>query len=76
MDVHEAPAVRAAPQGGTAAASGQCERCACFIGGPESGGATGRCQAFADIPEALWSNRVSHAGPYPGDRGLRFKPWK
>lgn len=75
MDVEAASAATAAPQERPIAA-GQCDNCQRFIGGSESGGATGRCQAFAEIPEALWSGRVAHTAPYPGDRGLIFKSWK
>jgi hypothetical protein len=74
MDVNGSALSRAAQA--DAAPATQCERCARFIGGSESGGATGRCQAFDEIPEALWSGQVSHQAPHPGDRGLRFKPWK
>lgn len=73
MDVDTAPAAPAAARERPAA--GQCENCERFIGSPESGGPTGRCQAYAEIPEALWNGRVAHTAPYPGDGGLRFKPW-
>lgn len=33
-----------------------------------------RCRAFADIPLPIWRGEHSHRGPYPGDKGVRFKP--
>lgn len=76
MDGDGAPLSQAAPVAGAPGVARQCESCARFIGSSESGGDTGRCEAFDEIPEALWSDRVSHRSPHPGDRGLLFKPWK
>lgn len=33
------------------------------------------CRAFPDgIPAAILSNEFDHAGPFKGDRGIRFDP--
>jgi hypothetical protein len=76
MDVNDAAGPEAVRRGGPAAEASQCESCARFIGSSETDSDTGRCEAFDKIPQALWSGRVSHTTPHPGDRGLRFKPWK
>lgn len=35
----------------------------------------GRCTAFPDgIPMDIWTGKVSHTEPYPGDGGIRFEP--
>jgi len=59
-----------------AEAGGQCQACAHFIGRSSSGGDTGRCRAFGDIPPEIWSGRFDHRADHPGDGGVRFKPWK
>lgn len=33
-----------------------------------------RCEAFAEIPEAIWLGQNKHTQPFPGDNGLRFEP--
>ncbi len=35
----------------------------------------GVCDAFPDqIPLEIWSGKVQHNRPFPGDRGIRFQP--
>jgi excisionase family DNA binding protein len=45
-----------------------CFRCKHFLGT-----APGKCRAFPDrIPESIWSGKLQHVEPFPGDRGIRF----
>jgi hypothetical protein len=33
------------------------------------------CAAFPQrIPQEIYSGRIDHSKPYPGDRGIRFAP--
>ncbi len=46
-----------------------CCRCKHFLGAK-----SGRCNAFpAQIPETIWSGKLQHTKPFPGDRGIRFE---
>jgi hypothetical protein len=31
------------------------------------------CDAFAEIPDAMFRGRYDHAAAFPGDRGVRFQ---
>jgi excisionase family DNA binding protein len=47
-----------------------CHDCQYFRGAKR-----GICDAFPDeIPNEIWSGKVKHDKPFPGDRGIRFKP--
>ena len=46
-----------------------CFRCKNLLGAKE-----GRCIAFpGKIPEPLWSGKVQHTEPFPGDGGVQFE---
>jgi hypothetical protein len=32
------------------------------------------CRAFAEIPDAIFRGELDHSGPFPGDKGFRFRP--
>jgi hypothetical protein len=32
------------------------------------------CGAFAEIPEPIFRGELDHSAPFPGDKGLRFRP--
>lgn len=35
------------------------------------------CAAFPDgIPREIWTGERDHDAPYPGDRGIRFEPYR
>jgi excisionase family DNA binding protein len=39
------------------------------------GAKLGTCAAFPDrIPDRIWSGKVRHDKPFPGDQGIRFLP--
>ena len=45
-----------------------CNRCAHYYG-------RARCKAFPErIPNDIIDGKADHHEPYPGDRGVRFKP--
>ena len=47
-----------------------CHGCAYFRDAKQ-----GMCDAFPDqIPNEIWSGKVGHDKPFPGDRGIRFQP--
>ncbi len=51
----------------------QCMHCMNRIDGVESDGVI--CLAFRDgIPEEILTGAVDHSTPYPGDRGIVYKP--
>lgn len=55
----------------------QCTGCrhALAAGRAPTGQIIARCRAFPDgIPDEIYSNRVRHTRPYPGDRGIRYEP--
>jgi len=33
------------------------------------------CEAFDEIPMAIWLGDVDHVEPYPGDNGIQFTPY-
>lgn len=33
------------------------------------------CRAFPDgMPEEIWTGKVEHREPYPGDNGIQYEP--
>ena len=56
----------------------QCFRCIhqrYDSGWTEDGIEVGTCAAFPEgVPLPIWTNRVSHKKPRPGDGGIRFEP--
>jgi hypothetical protein len=53
--------------------SSLCEVCKHII--PGYGNNSPTCEAFTEgIPEEIWTNKVKHTNPYPGDKGIRFEP--
>ncbi|MCP5510235.1 MAG: hypothetical protein H7A24_00005 [Leptospiraceae bacterium] len=39
------------------------------------GKVTKKCDAYPNgIPFEIWTNKVDHSKPYPGDNGIRFEP--
>ena len=47
-----------------------CYDCIHFTGAP-----AGKCSAFpVEIPEKIWSGKLQHREPFPGDHGFRFEP--
>ena len=48
----------------------QCLECQYFRGAKH-----GMCDAFPGrIPQEIWSGKVEHNKPFPGDRGIWFQP--
>jgi excisionase family DNA binding protein len=46
-----------------------CYRCKHLLGSK-----AGRCTAFPDqIPELIWSGKLQHTEPFPGDQGIHFQ---
>jgi len=39
------------------------------------GSRVGTCQAFPNqIPDRIWSGKIRHDKPFPGDQGIEFQP--
>jgi len=49
-----------------------CSKCVHFHTKVVNTGEYWTCNAFREIPEAIWFGQNDHTSPYPGDRGITF----